>query len=247
MKSNLVLGVIAIIMAISVVGDSLGFKEQLLLRKRVIKLEKKVDDLSADIKKLTSARVPAQQPEEDFSKVYDIPVGSAAVQGKETAPVTIVMFADYECPFSARFYGPLKDVLKAYPDRIRFVIKNFPLNFHAKAIPAAKAALAAGLHGKYFEMAGLVMDNKADVSGEKLKEYVKAIEIDEKKFFADLAAKDVEFEKQIKDDFNLGINCDVQGTPAFFLNGKKTKARTISSWVGEIDQILVQGNARDKL
>lgn len=181
---------------------------------------------------------PNQPPAEDLNKVYAIDVGSTAVSGKTDAPVTITMFADFECPFSARFYEPIKEVLIAYPDKVKLMIKNFPLDFHQNAVPAAKAALAAGLQGKYFEMADLLMKNKAEALEVKLKEYAKALGLNAKKLLEDLKNKDAEFDKQIKEDMDLGSQSDVRGTPTFFLNGKKSNARDLNSWKAEIDAIL---------
>jgi len=177
-------------------------------------------------------------PAEDLNKVYTLEVGSTPVLGKADAPVTITMFVDLECPFCAQFYGPIKEVLNAYPGKVRFMIKNFPLPFHRNAIPAAKAALAADLQGKYFEMVDLLLKNKAQVPESKLKEYAKTLGLDEKKFLENLKSKDTEFEKQIAHDMSLGQRSDVDGTPAFFLNGKKTKAYDLNSWKAEIDKIL---------
>ncbi len=179
-----------------------------------------------------------QPPAEDMNKVYSLNVGATPVKGKIDAPVMITMFADFECPFCARFYEPIKEVLNAYPDKVKFMVKNFPLGFHQNAMPGAKAALAAGLQGKYFEMIDVLMKNKSDASEAKLKEYAQAIGLDEKKLLEDLKTKDAEFDKQIKADMELGAQSAVQGTPTFFLNGKKSNARDLNSWKAEIDRVL---------
>lgn len=212
-------------------------------------LEKKIEAFDQKLAMLASGRggdarpsfpsnAPYQPPAEDLNKVYPIDVGSTTVSGKKDAPVMITMFADFECPFCSRFYEPIKEVLSAYPDKVKFMIKNFPLGFHQNAVPSAKAALAAGLQGKYFEMADLLMKNKAESSEAKLKEYAQALRLNEKKLLEDLKSKDAEFDKQIKEDMNLGARSDVQGTPTFFLNGKKSNARDLNSWKAEIDAIL---------
>jgi protein-disulfide isomerase len=184
------------------------------------------------------AGAAGQPPAEDLNKVYMLNVGATPVKGKKEAPVMITMFADFECPFCARFYEPMKEVLNAYPDKVKFMVKNFPLGFHQNAIPGAKAALAAGLQGKYFEMIDVLMKNKSDASEAKLKEYAQAIGLDEKKLLEDLKNKDAEFDKQIKEDMELGSRSDVRGTPTFFLNGKKANARDVNSWKAAIDAAL---------
>jgi len=175
---------------------------------------------------------------EDFNKVYTIEPGATPVWGKPGAPVLITMFTDFQCPYCAQFYESFKGVLNAYPDKVRFMLKNFPLPFHHNAVPAAKAALAAGVQGKYFEMADLLMKNGGQAAESKLKEYAKALGLDEKTLLKNLKDKDSEFEKQIREDMDLGGRCDIRGTPTFFLNGKKTQATDLNSWKAQIDKIL---------
>ena len=181
---------------------------------------------------------PPQPPQEDLNKVYDIPVGNSIVVGKKDAPVTIVQFTDLQCPFCSRFYAPVKEALKAYPDQVRLIIKDFPLSFHPHARPAAKVALAAAEQGKYIEMIELLLANGADVSESKVKEYAQTLGIDYSKLTADLIAKETQYEQQITDDINLGSQVDVRGTPTFYINGKKTMARDFNGFKSEIDSIL---------
>jgi len=180
---------------------------------------------------------PAQQ-EEDLNKVYNIEQGSSPVIGKKDAPVTIVEFSDFQCPFCARFYPVAKDVLAAYPDKVRLIVKNFPLPFHPNARPAAKLALAANEQGKYQGMMESLLANGGDVSDAKVKEYAKSLGLDYDKLMADYKNKDAQWEKQIQDDMQLGSSVDVRGTPTFYLNGRKTNSRDISSFKAQIDPIL---------
>ena len=181
---------------------------------------------------------PPEPPQEDMNKVYTIDIGNSPIKGKKDAPITIVDFSDLQCPFCARFYPPLNEVLKAYPDQVRVVLKNFPLSFHPNARPAAKIALAANEQGKYYEMVELLLENGADVSEAKLKEYAKTIKINYDQLMKDVKAKDAEYEQRIAADTALGQQVDVQGTPTFFINGKKTGARDFQGYKAEIDQIL---------
>ena len=94
-----------------------------------------------------------QRPQVDPNKVYEIPVANSAVRGPKDAPVTIVMFSDFQCPFCAQAVPIVDDVLKAYPNDVNFVMKQFPLRqIHPNADPAARAAIAAGKQGKFWEM-----------------------------------------------------------------------------------------------
>ena len=181
-----------------------------------------------------------QPPSEDLNKVYTIPDGGSVIVGKKDAAVTIVQFTDLQCPFCARFYPPVKEALKTYPDKVRFIIKNFPLTFHPNARPAAKAALAANEQGKYIEMVELLLSNGADVSDAKLTEYAKQLGLNEQKLKDDIKNNDARYESQIKADMDLASQVDVRGTPTFYINGKKTSARDFSGFKTEIDALLAK-------
>ncbi len=181
---------------------------------------------------------PQQPPAEDMNKVYAIDPGVSSILGKKDAPVTIVEFSDFQCPFCARFYPVVKDVLAAYPDKVRVIIKNFPLPFHPNARPAAKLAMAANEQGKFQGMMESLLANGGDVSDAKIKEYAQNLGLDYNKLMADYKNKDAQWEKQIQDDMQLGGSVDVRGTPTFYLNGRKTNSRDLSSFKAEIDAIL---------
>ncbi len=203
---------------------------------RLDNIEKALKALDA---KLGGARQAAPQPpSEDMNKVYTIDIGSSPIKGKKDAPVTIVQFTDLQCPFCARFYPPLEEVLKAYPDKVKVVIKNFPLSFHPNARPAAKLALAAQEQGKYYPMFELLLQSGADVSEAKVKEYAKTLNLNYDRLMKDLKSHEAEYEKIIVEDMQLAERVDVHGTPTFYINGKKTSARDFNSYKTEIDQIL---------
>ncbi len=177
-------------------------------------------------------------PSEDLTKVYDVPAGDSYMLGKAAARVTIVEFSDFQCPFCAKFHPAVRELQKAFPDDVRVVLKNYPLPFHPNARPAAKAALAAGVQGKYFEMADLLMANAADLSDARYVEFAGKIGLNVEQFRKDLKDRDAEFEKKIAVDMLLADNVDVHGTPTYFLNGKKTRARDIRQWTAEVQDLL---------
>jgi protein-disulfide isomerase len=98
--------------------------------------------------------------------------------------------------------------------------------------------MAANEQGKFQGMMEALLTNGGDVSDAKIKEYAKSLGLDYDKLMADYKNKDAQWEKQIQDDFQLGQQVDVRGTPTFYLNGRKTNARDISSFKSEIDAIL---------
>ena len=179
-----------------------------------------------------------QPPTEDMNKVYTIDQGASSVLGNKNAPVTIVEFTDFQCPFCSRFYPVIKDVLGAYPDKVRVIIKNYPLPFHPNARPAAKLAMAANEQGKFQGMMESLLDNGGDVSDAKTKEYAQKLGLNYNQLMADYKNKDAQWEKQLQDDAQLVTSADVRGTPTFYLNGRKTNSRDLSGFKTEIDAIL---------
>jgi protein-disulfide isomerase len=209
--------------------------------KDVGKLTVRVDNLEAQVKGLKQVpgrQAPQQPPAEDLSKVYDLPVADSYVLGKADAKITIVEFADFQCPFCARFHPLINEVYKAFPNDVKIIIKNYPLAFHPNARSAAKAAFAAGEQGKYFEMADLVIAGGADLSDEKYKEFAGKIGLNVERFVQDMKGKDAAFEKKIEADVALAGKSDVRGTPTYFINGKKTSARSPEAWTAEIQALL---------
>jgi protein-disulfide isomerase len=186
---------------------------------------------------------PAAQrpPSEDYDKVHNIPVAHSPVKGNPDAPVTIVEFIDLQCPFCKRFHAPVNEILKAYPEKVRYIAKNFPLPMHGQARPAAKAAFAAGEQGKYWEMLEALLDNGASLNEEKFKELAGQIGLDVEQFMKDYREKDAQWEQMVNQDMSLGSQVDVRGTPTFYLNGRKTNARDFDTWKAQIEQILSEG------
>lgn len=201
-------------------------------------IENKLNVLQA--RNTAPSYIPAPPPQEDFNKIYSIDTGVSPVNGKRGTPVTIVEFSDFQCPFCARFWPPVREVLQAYPEQVQFVIKNFPLSFHPNARPAAKMALAAGEQGKYYEMVDLLLQNGGDVAEARVKEYAKELKLNYNKLMNDARSKDAQYEKIISDDMRLGQKVDVRGTPTFYINGRKTTARDFNTFKTEIDKILAQ-------
>lgn len=240
-----------ILMAVNKLSGSEDAPTDLVgLSKKVQSLEQKLTAMESQWTELKSILVKAQEAGnraqklmDDFAppapdKQYDIPVGSSYVRGDKNAPITIVEFVDFQCPFCARFHEPILSVLKAYPNQVKYILKNYPLSFHPQARPAAKAALAAGEQGKYWEMSDLILDNNRELTEEKFQEYAKQLGLNVDKFLKDYKDRDAEWEKIIDGDMALGDQVDVEGTPTFYLNGRKTMARNFEQFKQEIDQFL---------
>lgn len=207
-------------------------------------LEQRIASLESQLRTLQAAgpavqpQVPPGPPPEDLTTVYQIPVTHTPIIGQKNAPVTIVAFTDFQCPFCARFHTPMAEAIKADPGKANYMIKNYPLAFHPQAKPAAKAALAAGEQGKYAEMADALLENNQNLGEELFKKLAKDIGLNVDKFWKDYQGKDAQWEKYIQDDIDLGNQVQVRGTPTFYINGRKTNARDVAGWKAAIEQAL---------
>jgi protein-disulfide isomerase len=181
---------------------------------------------------------PQQPPMPSPDTVYTIPVGTSVVAGAKNPKVTIVEFVDYECPFCSRFHDPMVEAVKAFPNDAAYIIKHFPLSFHANARPAAKAALAAGEQGKFHEMSDLILDNQQSLSEATYEKLAKDLGLNVSKFKDDLKNNDAKYEKILNDDMALGGTVDVRGTPSYYINGKVSNSRDAAAWKNEIQALL---------
>ena len=173
-------------------------------------------------KKRDQQQQEAQKSEQDkiesqFKNPVKVDVGNSPVRGEPTAKVTIVEFSDFQCPFCQRGASIMDDVLKEYPKDVKVAFKNLPLPFHEKAKPAAKAALAAGKQGKFWEMHDLLFKNQGALGDDLFVKFAGDLGLDVAKFKADMASPEVA--KAIDDDAEMARSLGVNGTPGFFVNG----------------------------
>ncbi len=220
-------------------------RQQKALEQRILKLEDRINVLERNTRLTKGAEAkPTQFPSEEDAKVYDIKVNHSLVKGEEKALVTVVEFLDFQCPFSARFHPILAEALKAYPKEVKYMLKNFPLSFHPQAKPAAKAALAAGEQGKYWEMVEVLLKNNQNLNEETFKKLAKELGLNVRKFSKDYTEKDAKWEDLFKEDISLAREIDVRGTPTFFINGRKTNARDAESFKKEITKALEEAKIK---
>jgi len=162
---------------------------------------------------------PAPALTESEASIDDDPI-----LGKKNAPITIIEFSDYQCPFCARFSrDTLPQIKKDYIDKgiVRYVFRDYPLSsIHPRAQMAAEAAQCAGDQGKYWEMHDTLFDNQRALEVEDLKEYAEDLDLNIKSFNECLDK--AKYVREVKDDIKSGENAGVQGTPAFIV-GKTTE------------------------
>lgn len=171
--------------------------------------------------KKEQAQRAAAEMENQFKNPVKIPVGNSPIKGPEDAKITIIEFSDFQCPYCSRADKTMQEVLKAYPKDVRLVFKNLPLPFHKQAEPAARAALAAGKQGKFWEMHDAMFKNQRGLNTEFFNKTAADIGIDVEKFKKDFGSEEVK--QMVKDDADLARKHGIRGTPGFFVNGVAVK------------------------
>jgi protein-disulfide isomerase len=140
------------------------------------------------------------------------------VAGPETAPVTIVEYGDYECPFCGAAHPVIKALQQALGASLRFAYRHFPLSqIHPHSYQAAEAAEAAGAQGRFWEMHDTLFEHQNRLSTQDLLGYAGALGLELESFAADIAEH--RHAPKIREDFLSGVRSGVNGTPTFFVNG----------------------------
>jgi len=182
---------------------------------------------------------PSAPGRPDPKKVFDIEVGDAPIRGSESAKVTIVEWADFQCPFCVRVDPTLDKIAKEYGDKVRFAFKHLPLSMHAKARAAHTAAEAAHRQGKFWEMHDRIFANPKDLSEETYLRYANEIGLDIEKYKSDFSSSSVR--KVIDADLAKARELGVSGTPSFFINGRfLSGAQPYASFARVIDEELAK-------
>ncbi|MDD3374103.1 MAG: thioredoxin domain-containing protein [Candidatus Omnitrophica bacterium] len=179
-----------------------------------------------------------ERPQIDPNKVYDIDTSGSMVKGNPEAKVTIVEFSDFQCPYSQKFHPIIADVVSVYPEDVNYVFMSFPLSYHKQAKPATKALLVAKQYGKYWEMLDLIFQNAKDLSEDKYGELAGQLGINKDEFVQKMQEQDAQLEQMIQKDLAIAGKADVGGTPTFFINGKRTNARTSEDLKKQVNEIL---------
>jgi len=190
----------------------------------------------SELEKKSAAPAPAGRPAIDLNRVYKLPVDHSPIKGVKNAPVTIVEFSDFQCPYCANLQPTLRDVLNAYPKEVRLVFKFYPLPFHPQAMNAAKAAEAAREQGKFWEMHDIIFQNFNKLTEQSFKDFAHQLGLDMEKFSADFASN--KYDEKIQKDMLLARSSDVSGTPTLFINGKRMRSRGFNDFKQAIDGIL---------
>ncbi len=184
-----------------------------------------------DTKKDSAKTTKVEQREDDTTKpkepaAQDISVDDDPFMGDENAPLTIVEFSDYQCPFCYKFYSTMLSKLKEdFVDtgKVKYVFRDYPLNIHQAAINAHMAAECADDQGKYWEMHNYLFDNQSDWSksddlNETLIGYADEVGLNSTDFSECLTSE--KYKDEVMNDKSEGKKYGVRGTPTLFINGK---------------------------
>lgn len=169
---------------------------------------------------------------------YDIPVDGYPSLGPDDAPITIVEFSDFQCPFCRRFHEETyQALLDAYPDQIRFVYRNLPLtSIHPNAMPSAVASLCANGQNAYWDYHDKLFSSET-LSKETYIQYATDLGLNVDEFSACLSSG--KYDDFIQEDMDFALNLGVQSTPTFFINGLAVVgAQPLSSFQQIIDKEL---------
>ena len=187
-------------------------------------------DLSAKLRKGADIRWLISEPPQ---VVQNINVDDDPARGEATAPVTIVEFTDFQCPACAAMHPVLEEVLKSYGNRVRFVVRDFPLNQHEWARKAAEAANAANAQGKFFEYIAVLFKNQKALDVPNLKKYATQVGLDRARFDAalDRGVYAAEVQKDVEDGEIYGVG----STPTIFVNGVQLRILSAEGLKAAID------------
>ena len=154
----------------------------------------------------------------DADQVKNVPIDNSPVEGPDAAPITVVEFADFECPFCAVVYPRLEKLQEEFKGKVRVVYKFFPLPSHPHGEAAARAAAAAQVQGKFWPMHHKLFDNQKTLEPSDIERLAKETGLDLPKFRADLGSAAVT--DRIARDKKLADDLQLKGTPTIYINGR---------------------------
>lgn len=169
---------------------------------------------------------PAQQPQQEQAQVpqdvtrYEVPIDDDPVLGAQDAPITMIEFSDYECPFCTKFHNEVfGQLIEEYGSQIRFVYRDFPLtSIHPEAFPAAEAANCAGEQGNYWGYHDKLFKGGPEaLSADAYIQYAEELSLDMAAFQECLETR--RYQDEVQADLDYAVQLGVRSTPTFFING----------------------------
>ena len=198
--------------------------------------EKLERDLQKRLFQKYNAKILLKEPK---PVAQNISIEGSPSKGKTDAPLTVVMFSDFECSHCAAAHPILQRVMAEYADKIRFVVRNFPLeSIHPNAFRAAVAAQAANAQGKFFDYIELLYANQDKLDDASLKKYAAQLGLNQKQFDLDLGSE--KLASVVRHDLEDGAKYGVNSTPTIFVNGVKVRSATTENIRRAIDRALTK-------
>jgi protein-disulfide isomerase len=196
--------------------------------------QQKLESALADkLRKQANIRLLITEPQ---TLVQSISVDDDPARGEATAPVTVVEFTDFQCPSCAAMQPILDDVLQSYGNKVRFVVRDFPLLAHANARKAAEAANAANAQGKFWDYAVILFKHQNALDVPSLKKYASDLGLNRALF--DAALDSGKYAAEVRHDIDDGEKYGIDSTPTIFINGAALTVLSTEGLRAAIDKAL---------
>jgi protein-disulfide isomerase len=194
-----------------------------------------VFDLNQRLRASANLQVLLTEPE---APVQAVSTDDDPSRGDANAPVTVVVFTDFQCPVCAATHPIIDETLKAYGNRVRLVVRDFPLPMHNNARKAAEAAAAAAAQGKFFEYINVLFRNQSALDTPSLKKYAADLGLDAARF--NTALDTGQYAAEVEHDIDDGNQYGIEGTPTIFVNGVRLRDLTAEAFKAAIDRALAR-------
>jgi protein-disulfide isomerase len=173
----------------------------------------------------------------EVAGVEDVRAGASPSRGPNDAPVTVIVFADFQCPFCTKAQQTMEELEASYPGKVRIVYKNNPLPIHKSAKLAAKAALAANEQGRFWDYHDTLLEHQDALDPASLERYATDLGLDLARFRASMSSEALD--AAVSADIAEAQRLSVRGTPTFFVNGRRViGAQKIEAFRPLVDQAL---------
>jgi protein-disulfide isomerase len=245
------LGLIAVGVLISIVLSAWIIRELESVKSDMTARNQQISSAIEEVKKLAGSKTPTR-PSPPSPQNVKVSVDDDPIKGDPKAPVTIIEFSDFQCPFCKRFYDQVLPSLdKEYisTGKVRLVFRDYPLEFHKNALPAAIAANCAEEQGQYWEVHDFLFENPNKLDTASILSATDELNLNREKF--EKCLNDKTKEAEVNKDFQEGQLYGVRGTPSFFIGKTEDDknemtgvyirgAQPFQAFKTEIDKLLSQ-------
>ena len=214
-------------------GEFADLKTQIIQYMREEKEQAATVAYAEQLRRAGTVQMNLTAPE---SPAFSITTDDQPAKGNAKALVTIVEFTDYECPSCAAQHPVLERIVSEFGDRVRLVVRDFPLSQHLNARKAAEAAEAAREQGKYWEYVSVLFNNQSALGVDKLREYATQVGLDRAKF--DASFDSGKFSEKVQRDLIDGRKLGINGTPTLYINGKRLSDNSYETLKSAIEEAL---------